>query len=120
VFQVVCLTLVSWALLVAVAWLLLLALGLPGGIGAGAMVVVATTVALALPSAPAGLGVFEGVIVLVLATVGVAKADALSYALVLHAVDVLPYLFVATAVELGRSVAGAAGRSRSRRTSPAL
>ncbi len=48
----------------------------------------------ALPSAPAGLGVFEAGAVAAYSLVGVGKADALAMALVVHAVQVIIPVFV--------------------------
>ena len=45
-----------------------------------------------LPSAPAALGVFEGAAILALKAYGLPKSESLPYALVLHAVNFLPYI----------------------------
>ena len=86
------LTVVSWLLFALSFWLVTLCfdLGLP--FGAGLLVVIATGFSLALPAAPAGLGVFEAATVIALAAYGVPKSEALSYALVLHAVNIIPFL----------------------------
>jgi uncharacterized protein (TIRG00374 family) len=86
------LTVVSWLLFALCFWLVTLCfdLGLP--LGAGLLVVIATGFSLALPAAPAGLGVFEAATILALAAYDVPKSEALSYALVLHAATTLPFL----------------------------
>jgi uncharacterized protein (TIRG00374 family) len=108
------LTLVSWLLFALSFWLVMLCFdfGLP--FGAGLLVVIATGFSLALPAAPAGLGVFEAATVLALAAYDIPKSEALSYALVLHAFTIVPFL-VAGAVLLnvhgvryGRGVRAAA------------
>jgi uncharacterized membrane protein YbhN (UPF0104 family) len=55
-----------------------------------------------LPSPPAALGIFEGATVVVLSAYGVDGSTALSYALVLHALNVLPLLAVGAALALTR------------------
>ena len=77
------LTLVSWLLFALSFWLVMLCFdfGLP--FGAGLLVVIATGFSLALPAAPAGLGVFEAATVVALAAYDMPKSEALSYALVL-------------------------------------
>ena len=59
---------------------------------AGLLVVVATNLAMVLPSSPAALGVFEAATVVALKAFGVDDSLALSYALVLHALNLFPYL----------------------------
>jgi len=86
------LTLVSWIGLALSAWFVVLAFDLGLSPEAGVLVVVATGLASILPSSPAGLGVFEGAAVVALGAYGVTRSDALSYALVLHAVNFFPYL----------------------------
>ena len=108
------LTLVSWLLFALAFWLVMLCFdfGLP--IGAGLLVVIATGFSLALPAAPAGLGVFEAATVVALAAYDVPKSEALSYALVLHAFTIVPFLVAGAlllnlhGVRYGRSARSAA------------
>jgi uncharacterized protein (TIRG00374 family) len=86
------LTLVSWIALALSAWFVMIAFDLGLSPAAGVLVVVATGLASTLPSSPAGLGVFEGATVVALGAYGVPRSEALSYALVLHAVNFFPYL----------------------------
>ncbi len=44
---------------------------------------------IAIPSAPAGLGVYEAAMVIALTTLGIAKPDALAYALILHLMNLV-------------------------------
>jgi hypothetical protein len=48
-----------------------------------------------LPSSPAALGVFEGATVLAITAYGISDSQAVSYALVLHALNALPFLLLA-------------------------
>ena len=89
-------TLLSW-LVLALSNAALLA-GFDTGLGgrdtilAGLLVVIATNLAMVLPSSPAALGVFEAATVVALKAFGVDDSLALSYALVLHALNLVPYL----------------------------
>jgi uncharacterized protein (TIRG00374 family) len=65
---------------------------------AGLLVVIATSLAMILPSSPAALGVFEAAVVVALGAFGIDDSEALSYALVLHALNVLPYLLLGALV----------------------
>ena len=76
------------------------------------LVVIGIGLAMILPSSPAALGVFEGATVVVLAAYGVDKSEALSYALVLHALNVLPLLVVAAAILAVRRARGRTSASR--------
>ncbi len=93
------LTIVSWILLAFSFWLVTLCFDLDLPFGAGLLVVIATGFSLVIPAAPAGIGVFEAATVVALAAYDVPKADALSYALVLHLLNIVPFL-VAGAIVL--------------------
>jgi uncharacterized membrane protein YbhN (UPF0104 family) len=71
-------------------------LGLP--VVAGMLVVVAINLSLVLPSSPAALGVFEAATVVALRAFDVARAEALSYALVLHLLNLVPFLVIGAAL----------------------
>ena len=88
------LTALSWLLLALSGWFLLRGTGIEEGFAAAVLVLVATNLVLVLPSSPAGLGAFEAAAVLALAAYGVQREQALSYALVLHALNALPYVVV--------------------------
>lgn len=91
-------TTLSWLALAASCAALLE--GFPTGLAAedvvlaGLLVVIATNLALVLPSSPAAIGVFEAATLVALGAYGVDDSTALSYALVLHALNLLPYLVV--------------------------
>jgi glycosyltransferase 2 family protein len=53
---------------------------------------VAVGLAMIVPSSPAAVGVFEAAVVVALRAYDVPKPEALSYALVLHALNFLPYI----------------------------
>jgi uncharacterized protein (TIRG00374 family) len=87
------LTLASWLLLALSAWLLLAGFDFAGaGFGAGLLATIATTLVLVIPAAPGGVGQFETAAIVALSAFGVDSSRALSYGVVLHAVNVVPYL----------------------------
>jgi uncharacterized protein (TIRG00374 family) len=86
------LTLASWLLIALSFWLCMVAVRLDAGLDAALLVVIAVNLAMILPSGPAGLGVFEAVTVLTLLPFGVDRAHALSYAIVVHALNLVPII----------------------------
>ena len=96
--QAVALTAISWIVIAASFWLCFLALRVDQGFEAALLVVIAVNLAMVLPSAPAGLGVFHAATVLTLSAFGVDRAQALSYAVVVHALNFLPLIVVGYAV----------------------
>lgn len=92
------LTTLSWVVMGVSFWALVPAfdLGLP--LVAGVFVLIATGLAAILPSSPGSLGVFEAAVVVALGAYGVGDSEALSYALVLHLVNWLPFLLVGALV----------------------
>ena len=92
------LTVASWILLAVSFWLVTFCFDLELSLGAGLLVLVATGLSLILPQAPAGLGVFEAATVVALAAFDVSKTEALSYALVLHTLNVVPFLVAGLAI----------------------
>jgi uncharacterized protein (TIRG00374 family) len=87
-------TTLSWLLLALSAWLLMFGfdLGLP--YSAGLLVVIATNLAMIIPSSPAAVGVYEAATQAALGAYGISDSEALSYAIVLHAVNFFPFLIV--------------------------
>lgn len=85
------LTVVSWLAVAAAFWLVLIGFELGLGFDAAVLVTVATTLALVVPSLPAAVGVFEAAVIVALRPYEIGDSRALSYAVVLHAVSVLPY-----------------------------
>jgi uncharacterized protein (TIRG00374 family) len=99
------LTVVSWILFGLSFWLLTLGFGFGLPVLAGLLIVIATGLSHLLPSAPAAVGVFEAAAVVALAAYDVPQSQALSYALVAHALNVLPFIFAGLFVlNLRRSV----------------
>ncbi len=87
------LTVVSWLLLAGSAWLLLLGFSFDGvGFGAGLLATIATALVLVVPAAPGGVGQLEAAAIVALSAYGVDRSRALSYGVVYHAVNLLPYL----------------------------
>ena len=86
------LTILSWLVLATSTWALMPAFDLDLGFEAASLVLVAVGLAMIVPSPPAALGVFEGAVVVALVAFDVDASVALSYALVLHAVNFVPYL----------------------------
>ena len=94
------LTIASWITLGVSYWILTHAFALDVPLAAGMLVTVAINLSLVLPSSPAALGVFEAATVVALRAFDVPQAEALSYALVLHLLNLLPFLVIG-AVLLG-------------------
>jgi uncharacterized protein (TIRG00374 family) len=99
-------TTLSWIVLGLGFWLLSIGSGIEVSPLAGLLVVIAIGLAMILPSSPAALGVFEGATVVALSAYGVADSVALSYAFVLHALNVLPLLLVAAGLIVARRLRG--------------
>lgn len=91
-------TTLSWLVLGLSFWCVMEAFHLALSPLAGLLVVIAIGLAMILPSSPAALGVFEGATVLVLSAYSIDSSTALSYALVLHAMNFLPFIVVALLV----------------------
>ena len=92
------LTIASWATLGVSYAILANAFHLQLPLVGGMLVVVATNLSLVLPSSPAALGVFEAATVIALRAFDVPHAEALSYALVLHLLNLVPFLVIGGAL----------------------
>lgn len=92
------LTLGSWLVLSVSFWILTNAFDLDLPLVAGTVVVVAINLSLVLPSSPAALGVFEAATVVALRAFDVPQAEALSFALVLHLLNFVPFLVIGAAL----------------------
>jgi uncharacterized protein (TIRG00374 family) len=88
------LTTLSWAMVGISSWLVLRGFDLGRELSpvAGILVVIAIGLALILPASPAAVGVFEAAVLVALKAYGVPESRALSYALVLHALNFFPYV----------------------------
>ena len=86
-------TTLAWLALAASTWCVLR--GLPPRTSpsrAALLVVIATNLAMILPSSPSGVGVFEAAALVALGPYGVPDAQALSCALVIHALNFIPFV----------------------------
>ncbi len=88
------LTIASWTTLGVSYWILMQGFHLDLPFVAGILVTVAINLSLVLPSSPAALGVFEAATVIALRAYDVPHAEALSYALVLHLINLVPFLLI--------------------------
>ncbi|HST55605.1 MAG TPA: lysylphosphatidylglycerol synthase transmembrane domain-containing protein [Solirubrobacteraceae bacterium] len=87
-------TIAAWMLSALCAYLVSLAFHLHLPFACGVLVVVAVGLGMILPSPPAAVGVFEGAALIALNAYGVSHSAALPYALVLHAVNFVPFVLV--------------------------
>jgi len=94
------LTVASWFVLAISYWILMEAFALDLPLSSAVLVTVAINLSLVLPSSPAALGVFEAATIVALNAWHVPHAEALSYALVLHLFNLVPFLIIG-AVLLG-------------------
>jgi uncharacterized protein (TIRG00374 family) len=85
-------TMLSWLVLALSFWCGLLALQFGAGFGTGMLVVIATNLVLVVPSAPAAVGAFEAAVVVALNPYRVDHSTALAAAVVLHALNLFPFL----------------------------
>src|SRR5581483_9913829 len=92
------LTVGSWILLGASCWTLMLGFHLHLGLLAGMLVIIALGLAAILPSSPAAVGVFEAAALVALKAYRIPQSGALSYALVLHALNFFPYILAGIVV----------------------
>jgi uncharacterized protein (TIRG00374 family) len=90
----VALTIASWLLIALSAWFCLVGFDFHVGLEGGLLVVVAVNLAMILPSGPAAVGVFEAATIVALGAFDVERSIALSYALVFHALNSLPFIVV--------------------------
>ncbi len=87
-------TILAWLASGLCAYLVGLAFGLHLPFAAGLLVTVAIGFGMILPAAPAAVGVFEGAVLIALSAYGIPHSAALPYALVLHAVNFVPFIVV--------------------------
>jgi uncharacterized protein (TIRG00374 family) len=92
------LTVLSWVVLSFSYWILMHGFALDLPFSAGLLVTVTINMGLVLPSSPAAIGVFEAATVIALTAFDVSQAEALSYALVLHLLNLIPFLVVGAAL----------------------
>ncbi len=87
-------TLGSWLVLAASFWLAMAGFDLGTGFDAALLVVVATNLAMIIPSSAAAVGVFEAATLVALGAYGVDDSRALAYAVVLHALNFFPFILM--------------------------
>jgi uncharacterized protein (TIRG00374 family) len=102
-------TTTSWIALSFSAWFVMRGFDLGLSPIAAVLVMVANALAMILPSSPAAVGVFEAAVLVGLSPYDVPKPQALSYALVLHALNFFPYVaagivILGLRIRQGRSV----------------
>lgn len=89
---------VAWALEAGMIVLTGRALGLAIGFPLAIVLLLGINLALVLPSMPAGAGVFEAGATLVLLIAGFSKEDAVAFAVLYHAVQVIPVTLIGAAI----------------------
>jgi uncharacterized protein (TIRG00374 family) len=87
-------TTLSWLALSLSTWFVLLGFHLGLSPVAGLLVVITTNLAMILPSSPSAVGVFEAATLVALRTYQIPDSRGLSCALVIHALNFLPYIAV--------------------------
>jgi uncharacterized protein (TIRG00374 family) len=87
-------TIGAWMLTALCAYIVTLSFHLHLSFATGVLVIVAVGLSMILPSPPGAIGVFEGAALIALKAYGIPHSSALPYALVLHAVNFLPFLLV--------------------------
>jgi uncharacterized protein (TIRG00374 family) len=86
------LTAVSWLLIALAFWICMHGFHLGLEFAAAVLVVVSINLAMVIPSGPAAVGVFEAATLVALVPFDVDRSTALSYALVLHALNFIPVI----------------------------
>jgi hypothetical protein len=94
-------TLASWLALAVSNWCCMQAFSRDWPWHAALFVLIVTNLAMVVPATAGSIGVFEAATRLALAAYGVGASAALSYAIVLHALNLVPYILLG-AVALGR------------------
>jgi uncharacterized protein (TIRG00374 family) len=106
----IALSFVGWLLESVMVMLTARAVGLPAGPALAVVVLLGINAAMILPSMPAGAGIFEAGATLVLVLAGVGKGEALAFALLYHAVQVVPVTLAGAVVvfQVGLTLSGLA------------
>lgn len=87
-------TIAAWMSSALCAYLVMFAFHLQLPFAAALLVQIAIGLGMILPSPPAAVGVFEGATLIALRAYGVPHSTALSYALVLHIVNFIPFIVI--------------------------
>lgn len=106
----IALSFVGWVLEAGMVMLTARAIGLPIGPALAVVVLLGINAAMVLPSMPAGAGIFEAGATLVLVLAGVGKGQAIAFALLYHAVQVVPVTLAGAVVmfQVGFTLSGLA------------
>jgi uncharacterized protein (TIRG00374 family) len=88
------LTTVSWLVFALAFWLVAIGFDLDIGYVGGLLVVVTTSLVLVVPALPGAIGTFEAATVVGLRAYGVNDSEALAYAVVLHALNLFPFIVI--------------------------
>ena len=86
------LTTLSWVVMGFSFYLVSLGFDLPRSPLLGILVVISTNLAQIIPSAPGAVGVFEAATLVATSAYGAPRSIGLSYAVLLHAMNFVPYL----------------------------
>ena len=101
------LTLGYWLLLGLSAWILAYGMGIEVSLLVATLLVIGTLTFVALvPSLPASVGTFEFAVYYFLTSMGVGSAEALGFALIIHAILFLPPILIALVVFASWSLTG--------------
>jgi glycosyltransferase 2 family protein len=84
----------AWLLSALCAYFVSVSFHLHLSFACGVLVVVAVGLSMILPSPPSAIGVFEGAALIALKAYGISHSQALPYALVLHAVNFVPFVLI--------------------------
>ena len=95
--EVLAISALIWVIGALSIWVLFPAFDLDLGASAPWLILLANTFAIMLPSGPATLGFYEASVQVALIALGISASTALSYAVVLHAVNFFPVLLVGAA-----------------------
>jgi uncharacterized protein (TIRG00374 family) len=98
-------TVLLWLILGAGFWCLMIGFDLDLPLLAGLLAVIATGLAFIVPAAPGGAGVFEAAGLAATSAYGVPTSHALAYVLVLHALNVFPYVAAGAVVLISQTPA---------------
>jgi uncharacterized protein (TIRG00374 family) len=94
-------TTIAWLALAVSTWFVLRGFDLGVPILAGLFVVIATNLAQILPSSPSAVGVFEAATLVALHSYNIPDSRSLSFALVLHVLNLIPFLVVGIVILRG-------------------
>lgn len=86
-FAILCLSVAVWVLEGGMFWVGLQAFALEGGVAIALLTLAFVNLSILIPSAPGYVGVFQGATILAFAAFGVSEEAALSYAVVVHALQ---------------------------------